>query len=76
MNILRLSIQCKIYKTHDYYSSIMIDKDLISRVQEEGFQKPEDFVRANLHYLSKQKKALFYNLFPSSEGSQEAQKYG
>ncbi|MBT6048474.1 MAG: hypothetical protein HOG49_16860 [Candidatus Scalindua sp.] len=38
-----------------------MDKDnLLGKVKEAGFKSLDDFVKANLHYLSKDSKRLFY----------------
>ncbi len=40
----------------------MIEDNLQKKVNKAGFEKLEDFVKANLHYLSKEKQRLFYGV--------------
>jgi|APSaa5957512622_1039677.scaffolds.fasta_scaffold148262_2 hypothetical protein len=37
----------------------MIEDNLIKKVKEAGFETIDDFVKANLHYLSEEKQRLF-----------------
>ena len=40
----------------------MTKDNLLERVKEAGFESLNNFVRANIHYLSENKQKLFYNI--------------
>ena len=45
-----------------------MNKDnLLGKVKEAGFESLDDFVKANLHYLSDEKQKLFYNVIGLNE---------
>ena len=41
--------------------------NLLEKVKEAGFKSLDDFVKANLHYLSKDNKKLFYCIIGFNE---------
>ena len=51
--------QCKTYIARRHYFSVMDEKFLLNKAKEEGFATIEDYVKANLHYLPKEKQELF-----------------
>ena len=40
----------------------MIEDNLLQKVKEAGFETIDDFVKANVHYLSKEKQKLFCSI--------------
>jgi hypothetical protein len=37
-------------------------KDILEKIISAGFKNTNEFVKENLHYLSKEKQELFYNI--------------
>lgn len=39
-----------------------VTEDILEKIQTAGFKDTSEFVKANLHYLSKDKQKLFYSI--------------
>jgi hypothetical protein len=44
------------------FRSKVNNDNLLEKVKEAGFEKLDDFVKANLHYLPNEKQKLFYSV--------------
>jgi hypothetical protein len=52
----------KLLLINKVFCSRMNNDNLLEKVKEAGFKSLDDFVKANLHYLSEEKQKLFYRV--------------